>query len=634
MSARSHASSSTTARCRVLLVTPPLVQPNTPYAATPLLTGFLRSRGIHVAQADASLELVLRLFSRVGVEKIERAVRAACRESPGLRKHASVSFFLSHAAKCRRTVGPVVRFLQGRDPRLADSIAQRRVCPEGPRFGVLGRDNARYAGVVLGSLSVEERARHIASLFLDDLADVVREVVDPNFAFSRYGEKLASSLSSFDPVRAALDAPRTVVTEEIDRLTAALLKRYSPAVVGFTVPFPGTLVGALRMAREIKRKSPDTTITLGGGYVSTELRELAEPALFDLVDFVVLDEGPAPFMRLLEHLDGRLPRRRLMRTFCRENGLVVFHNAPCHDVGHGRTGIPTWNGLAMDRYLSIMEMPNPAYRLWSDGRWNKIMLAQGCYWHRCRFCDTTLPYIRRFDPAPVSVLVRRMESAIAETRQSGFHFVDEAIPPSLAGRLSEALLKRGINSIWWGNIRFESAFTRERVALMRQAGCVAVTGGLETVCDRTLRLMNKGIWLSTAIPTIARFAEAGVLVHVYLMYGFPGQTVRETVDALEIVRRLFAAGLVQSAYWHRFALSVNSEMAADPAVFGMRVGAEEGNFARNEVPVIKGIDARVVAIGPGLHKAVYNFMHGVGLDDDVRVWFDVPVPHPQVYTCF
>lgn len=620
---------------RVLLVTPPLVQPNAPYAATPLLTGFLQGRGVDVRQADASLDLVLRLLSPGGVSCIGRAVRKACRLAPGLRENPSVAFFLRNLRTCVSCVGPAVRFLQGRSPGLARRIAGRRHLPEGPRFAPMETLDALGPAGIVAELDLQARARHVASLFVDDLADVIREAVDPNFGFARYGEKLAAATTSFADVRRALDGPRTLVTDMIDGITAALSRRHRPGVVGFTVPFPGTLVGALRMARQFKRMNPDVVTVLGGGYVSTELRNLADPGLFEHVDFVVLDEAPAPLLRLLSHVAGRVPRRRLMRTFALEDGRVEFHDSPGDEVPHRRCGAPAWDGLRPDRYLSVMETPNRAYSLWSDGMWNKIMLAHGCYWHRCRFCDTTLPYIRRFDPVPAETLVKWISRTVRETGNNRFHFVDEAIPPAVAGRLSVALLERNLGISWWGNVRFEPSFDDGCVSLMRRSGCVAVTGGLETLCDRTLAIMDKGITVESAVPVIARFARAGILVHVYLMYGFPGQTVAETVDAMEILRQLFRHGLVQSAYWHRFALTVHSVMGADPAAFGMRIGsAGHGGFARNEVPVISGVDPRVAAMGPGLHKAAYNFMHGLGMDEDVRAWFDAVVPRPRVGRSF
>jgi radical SAM superfamily enzyme YgiQ (UPF0313 family) len=617
------------AEADVLLVTPPLVQPNTPYAATPMLTGFLRSRGIAAVQADASLELLLRLFSPAGVARMAQAAERACpRDS---RASRSVSSFRRQSDRYRAAVGPAIRFLQGRDPALANRIVRRGFLPEGPRFDSLGGKPGQAIEASFGVLGTQDRARYYATLFVDDLVDVLREAIDPAFDLARYGEKLAVSLPSFAPLQAALDAPATLVSETIEGIASDLLSAHRPRLVAFTVPFPGCLPGALRMGRWIKRNVPGVAVAIGGGYVSTELRALSEPALFDCVDFVVLDEGPAPLLRLVSHVRRGGARGRLMRTFSREGGRVAFHDARGGEVPHGRTGTPTWDGLPLDRYLSLMEIPNRLHRLWSDGRWNRIALAHGCYWRRCRFCDTNLPYICRYDPAPLSILVRRMEAAINETGQTGFHFVDEAMPPALVGRLSESLLERGVVTSWWGNIRLEASFSRSRVERMRSAGCVAVTGGLETVCDRTLGTMEKGIRVEDAVRTIARFGRAGILVHLYLIYGFPGQTVRETVDALEIVRQLFAAGWVQSAYWHRFALTVHSAMGRDPHAYGMRaISGPEVAFARNEVRAIGGIEPDVLNMGAGLHRAVYNFMHGMGVDEDVRVWFTARVPRPSV----
>jgi hypothetical protein len=78
------------------------------------------------------------------------------------------------------------------------------------------------------------------------------------------------------------------------------------------------------------------------------------------------------------------------------------------------------------------------------------------------------------------------------------------------------------------------------------AGLIAVTGGLEVASDRLLTLMDKGITIEQAARSAWAFRQAGVRVHAYLMYGFPTETAQETVDSLEIVRQLFAAGLLDS----------------------------------------------------------------------------------------
>jgi len=623
-----------------------MVQVNAPYAATPVLAGFLKDNGFEVAQVDASLELALALFSPAGVKAIRIAIKQRFRKRKRL--PAAVAHFLEHAATFQDTVGPVIRFLQGRDPSLALRIAGRAFLPEGPRFAALREPTASTPdgesddplAWAFGALGTHDKAVHLASLYLDDLVDAIREGVDNRFDLARYGESLAASAPTFDGLARALRRRPTLVDGLIDAIAAKAVRRQAPDVVGLTVPFPGTVYGALRMARRIKALLPRTTVVLGGGYASTELRGLQEPRLFDSVDYVVLDDGEQPLLRLLEHLQTRaLPLLQLMekparaggesglvRTFLREAGKVVYAAGPA-EAPADEAGAPDFAGLPLDRYFALAEMLNPMHRVWSSARWNKLMLAHGCYWHRCRFCDTQLDYIRQYRATPTATLVDRIEAVIEQTGQTGFHFIDEAAPPTVLKHLAEELIRRRLAITWWGNIRFEAAFTPELTQVLARSGCVAVTGGLEAAHDRLLRVLDKGLTIEQAARSARAFAEAGIMVHAYLMYGCPTQTEQDTVDALETVRQFFAAGWLHSAYWHRFAMTVHSEFFEKAREYGLGVERlPPAPFARNEVPYRDAVEADHAMLGRGLRKAVYNYMHGVGLDADVRVWFDSPVP--------
>ena len=629
---------------RVLLLTPPMTQLNTPYPATAYLMGFLKLHAerldLSLAQADPALELFLRLMSGPEVARMADTLRA---RAAGLKRArdsmpASIAHFLDHADRYIATVDAAVRFLQGRDPSLSVRIAGRAFLPEGPRFAALsptGEPAEETLTWAFGALGTTDRARALASLFIDDLADVVREGLDPRFALSRYGERLAASAPSFDPLLEAIDAPPTRVDTLLDDLTAELVTRHSPDVVCFSAPFPGNVYAAFRMAREVRRLRPGVVCVLGGGYVNTELRELAEPRVFDFFDYISLDDGERPLLCLLERLRAPTdPTKTLLRTFRRVDDAVRLESDPRHhDIPHRDTGTPTYEGLPLDRYVSLVEMLNPMHRLWSDARWNKVTVAHGCYWKKCAFCDVSLDYIGRYDPAAADVTADRMAALIAETGQSGFHLVDEAAPPAALRALAETLLARGVTATWWGNIRFEKAFTPELAKHLARAGCVGVTGGLEVASDRLLDLMQKGVSVEQVARVTKAFTDAGVLVHAYLMYGFPTQTEQETVDALERVRQLFEAGCLHSAYWHRFAATVHSPVGRDPARYGITlVSGPASTFARNDVDFVDPTGCDHDRLGVGLRRALYNYMLGLGLDEDVRAWFapEGRVPRPKV----
>jgi radical SAM superfamily enzyme YgiQ (UPF0313 family) len=618
---------------RILSLIPPMTQLNTPYPSTAYLTGFLRSRSFHADQADLSIGLALQLLSPAGLDAIQERVQAL----PRKQRTAVVRFFLEHFQIYRATISAAIRFLQGRDPSLAYRIASRRYLPEGPRFLSLEQylNAAQVDGDALdwafGALGLQDRAKHIATLYLNDLADVIH-AIDPRFEFVRYAESLAASQPTFDHLHAALLSPVTLVDEFLDVLTRKSLAQYTPNVVLITAPFPGNVYGAFRIAQTIKRTQPAIVTVLGGGYCNTELRSMNEPRVFDYFDFVILDAGERPLLALIEHLENRRPLEQLVRTYTRERGYVDFSEP---DISLSDTGTPSYVGLPLDNYLSLLDMLNPMHRLWSDGRWNKLTIAHGCYWKKCSFCDVNLDYISRYDLAVTDVLIDRIESLIAETGQTGFHFVDEAAPPKALKSLAKGLLQRKRDISWWGNIRFEKSFNTDLCRLLADSGCIAVTGGLEVASDRLLKLMKKGVSVEQVARVTRAFSDAGILVHAYLMYGFPTQTAQDTVDSLEYVRQLFAAGCIQSGFFHRFTCTVHSPVGKDPQQYGVTLAPPRRvTFANNDISFIDATGVDHDAFGSALKKALYNFMHGIGLDQDVREWFDAEVPRTRVPKAF
>jgi tRNA A37 methylthiotransferase MiaB len=460
---------------------------------------------------------------------------------------------------------------------------------------------------------------------------MIRDGIDSRFEFSRYGEKLAASAPSFDPMEEALRAKPTLVDRYLDEIAEKHISQWTPDVLALTVPFPGNLYGALRIAKKFKELSPKTKIILGGGYVNTELRQLSQVKIFDYVDFITLDDGEKPILTLLENLSQSQTHPKYLRTFLKEKNKVVFKTDPSlHDIPFIEAGIPTYDGLPLNQYLSLCELLNPMHRLWSDGRWNKLTLAHGCYWKKCSFCDTSLDYIDRYETAGAKLLVDRIEQLVRETGQTGFHFVDEAAPPKTLAALAQELIRRKLNISWWTNIRFEKTFTLELTQLMAQSGCIAVSGGLEVASNRLLAMMNKGVTVEQVAQVTHHFSQSGIMVHAYLMYGFPSQTLQETIDSLERVRQLFQQGCIQSAFWHRFSATIHSPVGKNPTDYGITITSQLSDFANNDLSFVDPQGENPSSLAPGLKKAVYNYMHGLGVDEDVRQWFEFNVPNPKV----
>jgi hypothetical protein len=609
-------------RKNILLLTPPFTQLNTPYPATPYLKGFLKLLGHEASQADLGIELITKIFSRAGFEKLFATVRKA-----GKKLSPNSERIIANEQAYLETVEPVMKFLRYQDDTLAPLISNGSYLPRASRFNQVPDLEWSF-----GTIGVNDKARLLSTLYIEDIGDLITDAVAPYFGFSRYAEKLGLSAHSFSVIEEALEQPDNLIEQWMLGLLKKHLDRHAPHVIGITVPFPGNFYTGLKCCRFIKKQAPWIKIVLGGGYVNTELRDLSEAALFKYVDFVTLDDGELPFLNILKFLEDGSPLKRLKRTFILQDGQVAYiDDARQSDPSASQTGTPDYSGLPLDDYLSLIEIANPMHRLWSDGRWNKLTAARGCYWHRCSFCDTTLPYIKNCSPTPARILVDRIEQVMKQTGRSGFHFVDEAAPPALLRDMALELLRRKISISWWANIRFEQAFTRDLCRLLAASGCIAATGGLEVAADRLLTLMNKGITVRQAARVCRNFSEAGIMVHAYLMYGFPTQTAQETVDSLETVRQFFAQGLIQSAFWHLFTVTVHSDIGRNPKKYKIKVGPlPDVAFARNDLVHQDPYGCDHAAFSAGLNKAVYNFMHGIGMDVPVRDWFAFDTPEPRV----
>lgn len=606
----------------IFLLTPPFTQLNTPYPATAYLKGFFNTKKISAVQADLGIEVILKLFSQKGLTQLFQEIEL---RNPELDDNAARILALKD--DYIRVIDDVVLFLQGKRDTLAHAICSRNFLPEASRFAQ--SDDLKWA---FGNMGMQDKAKYLATMYLEDLSDLIKATIDEHFGFSRYAEKLGRSANSFDELHQALQAPPTFIDKILLEIFSEKINAIQPALVAISVPFPGNLYTSFRCAQWLKQHQPNIKVAMGGGFPNTELRSLSDARVFEFYDFITLDDGEAPLEMLWEHIHGRKEKHELKRTFTLENGAVVYiNNANCKDYKQGQVGTPDYSDLLLDQYISVIEVANPMHSLWSDGRWNKLTMAHGCYWGKCTFCDITLDYIKNYEPIAASLLVDRMEEMIAQTGETGFHFVDEAAPPSLMKSLAIEIIRRKLVVSWWTNVRFEKSFTQDLCILLKASGCIAVSGGLEVASDRLLALIDKGITVNQVAQVCRNLTASGIMVHAYLMYGFPTQTEQETIDSLEMVRQLFETGVLQSAFWHLFTMTAHSPVGLNPDKYKVKKQTEAiGTFANNDIEHIDPTGADHEKFGEGLKKALFNYMHGICLDHPLQKWFDFKIPKPSV----
>ena len=619
----------------ILLITPPFTQLNTPYPATAYIKGFLNTKNISAFQMDLGIEVILELFSKEGLESLFQVCFASSHKLESSFKFEEFEPNSQRIYSLKNdyinTIDSVIAFLQGKNPSLARQICSGNFLPEASRFTQL--DDMEFA---FGTMGMQDKAKHLATLYLEDLSDFIVECIDENFGFSRYAERLGRSANSFDELYSNLQKEPTY----IDKITLKILKErideVQPKLVLISVPFPGNLYSAFRCAQFLKTNYPTVKVAMGGGFPNTELRELKDKRVFEFFDFITLDDGELPVELLFEAVcQTELVEVQFKRTFLIENNQVVYkNNTTRHDYKQAEVGTPDYSDLLLDKYISVIEIANPMHSLWSDGRWNKLTMAHGCYWGKCTFCDISLDYIKLYEPIAAKILVDRMEELIAQTGENGFHFVDEAAPPALMREVALEIIKRKIVVTWWTNIRFEKSFTADLCLLLKESGCIAVSGGLEVASDRLLELIKKGVTVEQVAQVTRNFTESGIMVHAYLMYGYPTQTIQETVDSLEMVRQFFELGVLQSGFWHQFAMTAHSPVGMFPEEFGVIQEQNEITFANNDINFKDKTGINHDKFSFGLKKSLFNYMHGICFDYDLQDWFDFKIPKTKIPSNF
>ena len=299
----------------LFLVTPPFTQLNTPYPATAYIKGFLNTKNISSTQADLGIEVILALFSRKGLEDLFFHAEKLTDQPKSL----NAKRILALKKEYIRTIDAVIAFLQGKNPTLALQICQEDFLPEASRFMELEELDWAF-----GSMGTQDKGKHLATLYLEDISDFIIECIDQNFGFSRYAERLGRSANSFDELYEALNQKYTYMDKLLIEILEQKISVIQPKLFLISVPFPGNLYAAFRCAQYVKQHYPEVKISMGGGFPNTELRSVSDKRVFEFFDYISLDDGELPIELIYNSIVKGGPFNLYKRTFLLEDGEVTY----------------------------------------------------------------------------------------------------------------------------------------------------------------------------------------------------------------------------------------------------------------------------------------------------------------------
>lgn len=500
----------------VLLLNPPFADPDAPNISIPALAAYLKSQGIRTQARDLNREFFRRFLTPSRVLAGSRYAEKRLIELNG-RARLNGLDMLEYA-------------------RLAELLDAAGRCSS--RFDLLRTGLADFD-------DLQQAESWIKRLF-------VRIASTPHFP---EGITLTPSLdywtpfktfSSNDILKAA--ESRTMFSGILEEVLGEVLGGTIPRVIGISAVFSTQLMPAFYCAKIVKRLASDAHVTVGGPAAFIFMRELQERGIFDLVDSLVMDDGEIPLHRLLEEVkSGRPDFSRVpgLKYVC-DGRIRTNPSAPPPDLES--LPAPDYTVFQLDGYLAKRETMRVPFRL-----------SRGCYWRRCSFCRTALPFVQCYQQPDVGHIYGQLKQVIQETGTRKFIFSDESCRPDVLERLCGLMLEDGVSIDWIAHTRVSTDLTRERCELYRRAGCTMLSLGVESLHDRILNLMRKGITLEL-IGRVTRQIGGVIPIRFYMIVGFPSETEEEALAGYERARRYLQERLIVGIIYSPFTLLYGSDI--------------------------------------------------------------------------
>lgn len=628
-----------------IIIQPPLVQLNTAYPSGAYLNSFFKNQKLNSKWYDLSIKLFNSIFSSSGLKKffLLTEQKALSLANDALKNGdestcENLTAYILQKNLWIDWIDDIMNIL-----RDGTSLSSREIChkfifspfvPHGNRMN-------SYIENTDHEITIDD-ARNLATMAIEDLADYIAFVYDKNFSLIRYAESITVNEHSFEQIEKTLTSP--LLNDFYRPLLEEIFKNHddenAKTLVCISVPFAGTFTAALYTAKFFKEKFGNKVfISMGGGFVNTELREFTDSAFCKYADALSFDRGYGSYMQLLKEEKAPVYNMRIFSD--REiSEPLSADDERCSDIikiENEITGstVPDYSDIDFSEYPRMADDTNPMQRMWSDGTWIKAYLAHGCYWHRCSFCDVTLDYVKSYRMTCVEKIFEGLSEQCKNKKIRGVHFVDEALPPAAIKKFSLLNLRHNKKSplSFWGNIRFEKVWNRDITDLCAKGGLIGVSGGIEIATGNGLDKISKGTDLESIVSACCAFKESGILIHAYMIFGYYGESEQEIINSMETLRQFFEAGLLDSCFWHKFILTRHSRLY-DEWKKGMHKdlkpfeNKDSGIFAKNGIH-FEGENS-YNKYADGLNESLRNWMHGKGINKSVNKWFQFKTKEPTV----
>lgn len=522
---------------RALLIFPPGWMQFGPYLSLPLLKGYVEAHGAQLDLLDLNIEFYDWVLSQATLTAVGPRIDERLTHMRGS---------LSTIERARLCKAALTR----------EALAERVEAAKATL-----RSSARY-----DDDSEREAAKR-------DLCAALGVVASAFSGLTITPSEIGFANCGLDPRRvlAFLKSEANIMSWFYQDRVSALVAEKSYDFIGLSLPAWEQLVPALTLVRALRSDGPgrDSHVCLGGNFVTRMVGTWGDRAhpFTTIVDSFSVFDGERSLLQLLAAIDESSPLEEVENlVLCRGDRMVRTRTS---EVDINSLPTPNFDGLELESYLA----PEPILPLYT---------SRSCP-YKCSFC--TIPYASSgFRQRDADKVVDDLEQLSDRYGVRMYSFVDETLTVSVLRDCAEAINRRGLDLRWYGETRCHPEIDSELCEELYRSGCRKLQFGVESYNQRVLNAMKKGVKLEIIRPNLEACLSAGIAVHLFTFYGFPGEEEHEARRTHEFAQSILARSFevhenpYSSVGTGTFNLEAYSDVYHYPDRYGVRLLGRDSFF--------------------------------------------------------
>ena len=299
----------------------------------------------------------------------------------------------------------------------------------------------------------------------------------------------------------------------------------NPDIVGIQITSGDAFFSCLYLCYLIKQKNKNIHINIGGSYFEFFYKNFKNLKDFFGIffDSISIGDSTKTVLELTKYVKKELTIEKVTNLLYTQNGEIKFNE---NKTPTSIKDLPfqSFKGYKEEDYF-LPELVLPV----------RCSTTYSCYWHKCIFC--TCSGNSKYIPIKVERFVAEIEYLSKKYNTKHFIFWDNAIHPKYIEKVADLILEKKLNIKYNMYARLEKEFTYELLKKIKKSGCIAIHWGLDSASERILNYVNKGITIENAQNVLKNSRRAGIFNCIFLIFGFPTETIDDMKKGLEFIKR-------------------------------------------------------------------------------------------------